>query len=63
MNYQFRVEFKKVREKGLRSPIDRVTKTAEVVVYAKDSTEAISLATRVGGVATKANVCCVTRLM
>lgn len=62
MNHQFRVEFRKVKDKGLRSPICLVTKTAEVVLWAKDSVEAISLATRSGGVATKANVCCVTRV-
>lgn len=61
MKYQWRVEFKKVREADLRPGIDKITETTEVVVYAGTSEEAISQAS-IGGVATKRNVCCVTRL-
>lgn len=62
MKYQWRVEFKKVRESRLLRGIDKVTETTEVVVYAGTSEDAIALASRVGGVATKTNVCCVARL-
>jgi alkanesulfonate monooxygenase SsuD/methylene tetrahydromethanopterin reductase-like flavin-dependent oxidoreductase (luciferase family) len=63
MKYQWRVEFKKVTEKGLRRGVDKVTEAVEVVVYAGSSTEALDIAARHGGIATAKNACCVTRLM
>lgn len=63
MRHQWRVDFKKVIEKRLRKGVDRVTHSAEVIVYATDSAEAISIASKQGGAATPGNLCCVTRML
>lgn len=64
VNSLWRVEFRKETANVRNHAIRKTTDVTTVEVYAKDSEEAAGYAcTYAGGIATKANLCCITKVM
>lgn len=59
MKHRWEVEFRKDKEKDLPRGFSAVAQTLKVVLYAENSGAALELALKAGGIATKANLCCI----